>query len=111
MKLYRVYFNDAEGQDTGNFDFDLRTAKALKQVEADRQRLLEHRKQVPLKWERFHSNKKILWRGYIGNQEYASLWPSDDIDAEDQFPISVPNKNDVASFFLGGDEGMPTYLN
>jgi hypothetical protein len=52
---------------------DLETAKALKQIEVNSIRLKEHRRQVPLRWERHHSHDKVFWVGYIGKKVYTTM--------------------------------------
>lgn len=48
---------------------DLRTAKVLAQVAVDNYRTNKlHLKQVPLMWERGHSDKTIFWTGFIYNE-------------------------------------------
>jgi hypothetical protein len=48
---------------------DLRTAKTLAQVAVDNYRTRElHLKQVPLEWERGHSDNVVYWNGFIGNE-------------------------------------------
>lgn len=76
FKAYRVYVEDV---DFGHvpLDVSLKVAKALKQVDADKLRLNEHLKQVPLVWERFHSDTEVVWRGFINNVEYAKFIPAE----------------------------------
>ena len=61
-------------EDVIGLTVDLKTAKYLKQREADRIRLTEHRKQKPLVWERSVQNGLVRWIGTIDGAIYAVLF-------------------------------------
>ena len=52
---------------------DLKTAKVLKQLQADGIRSAEHRKQRPLTWTRHHSDRVVWWNGSIEGKVYVSM--------------------------------------
>jgi hypothetical protein len=48
---------------------NLRTAKTLAQVVVDNYRTKQlHKAQIPLEWERGHSDRVIYWTGFIGEE-------------------------------------------
>ena len=52
---------------------DLKTAKHLKQLQADASRAAEHLRQKPLTWTRRHSDRVVWWNGSIDGRIYVTM--------------------------------------
>lgn len=72
-KFYPVDIESATFENAVKVWVPLKVARALKQTEADAYRLDDHRKQLPVKWERRHSDRKVTWWGFVEDKLLVKL--------------------------------------